>query len=284
MYEAGGLDGRWKIPELLDRLQSLERYVAWATTRNDTKVCLISFCIAFASFAATFSSLFAEWFLAAAILGGIGVCSLVVSIYFFRISFTRSECDTAAVTILGPVMRSLKNDLKPDFPLGVTASLTPRTASAYQVYNSKPYETENYRDCVDSVFKRELLKVDCRLRDNSLIKVTIVDKTSQKVRTKTVGPGRSKRKRTNRISADINIQVLLDNSRCRLTGQPRLPKNSILNVQQQASETSIFVKLIRILNDKEQLTAKDILGPLAGIFSAVTMTSDEKAITTGGEA
>jgi hypothetical protein len=210
-----------------------------------------------------------------------GVIAVVVSIVML-IRLYRLKGDEGAAAVLDPLVRCIDPDLAKGGLLKVNASLLPPTHSDLLVRTGEKYATERYPECFDRFFKRELLDLECRLRDGTRLQVGMVEHTVEKVHKKKNPRGKWKTKTKYRRKIDYRARLVLDESRCRLTGAPRLPAGTTVRVRRHPRGAMIFLSLRKYIAEKQRLDAGPLLALLAGAYGAITPAPRTEPGTTGG--
>jgi hypothetical protein len=150
------------------------------------------------------------------------------------------------------------------------------------VRTGEKYSTARYPDCIDRFFKREILNLECRLRDGTRLQAGIVEHTVEKVHKKKNPRGKWKTKMKCRRKISFRARLLLDDGRCRLTGAPRLPAGTAVRVRRHPRGAVIFLSLRKYVADTQRMDAEPLLALLAGAYGAITPAPQNKPIPMGG--
>jgi hypothetical protein len=210
-----------------------------------------------------------------------GVTAFVVAIVML-IRLYRLKCDEDAAAVLGPLVRCLGPDLAKGGLFKVNASLTPPTDSALLVRTGEKYSTARYPDCIDRFFKREILNLECRLRDGTRLQAGIVEHTVEKVHKKKNPRGKWKTKTKCRRKICFRARLVLDDGRCRLTGALKLPGGTTVRVRRHPRGAVIFLSLRKYVADTQRMDAGPLLALLAGTYGAITPAQQKEPSATGG--
>lgn len=284
LYSAGRLHGVWPAKEVLDRVDALD---AWRKSLPPKRKRMWFLLLGGFAAAIVFTILRAVFphsgsFGALCSLAQLaGVTAVVVSIVML-IRLYRLKCDEDACAVLGPLVRCLGPDLAKGGLFKVHASLSSPTDSDLLVRTGEKYSTERYPDCVDRFFKRDILGLECRLRDGTRLQAGIVEHTVEKVHKKKNPRGKWKTKTKYRRRIGIRVRLALDDGRCRLTGPPRLPAGTAVRVRRQPRGAVIFISLRKYVTDKQRVDAGPLLALLAGVYGAITPVRQNEPIPTGG--
>jgi hypothetical protein len=284
LYSAGRLHGVWPAKEVLARVEALDAWRKSQPARRKRMWLLLlggfAAAIVFTILRAVFphSGAFGALCSLAQLAG---VIAVVVSIVML-IQLYRLKCDEDAAVVLGPLVRCIGPDLAKGGLLKVNASLSPPTGPDLLVRTGEKYSTARYPDCIDRFFKREILNLECRLRDGTRLQAGIVEHTVEKVHKKKNPRGKWKTKTKCRRKIGIRARLVLDDSRCRLTGAPRLPAGTAVRVRRHPRGAMIFLSLNKYVADTQRMDAGPLLALLAGVYGAITPVQKNEPIPTGG--
>lgn len=285
LYGAGRLRGVWRQADLLTRLQALEIFrKTLASKRKHAWIWLG--CGIGAVIIVSIARSFIPWDVTPLVLAGRLVlygCLISVVVAIVRLAQLRkTSCDEDATAVLAPLARCLGPDLAPDASLKVDASLKLPTDASLKVGNGPTYSTPTYYKCVDNFFKREILSLACRLRDGTRVVIAMNEQTIEKVLRKKTARGKYKTKTKLRRKITIKARLMLDESRCRLTGNVRLPAGALLDVRQHPRGTRILLTVRKILSSTDRLDAGPILAALAGVYEGISAPQRKSTAATGG--
>jgi hypothetical protein len=284
LYSAGRLHGVWPAKEVLARVEALDAWRKWQPARRKRMWLLLlggfAAAIVFTILRAVFppSGAFGSLCSLAQLAG---VIAVVVSIVML-IRLYRLKCDEDAAVVLGPLVRCIGPDLAKGGLLKVNASLSPPTGPDLLVRTGEKYSTARYPECIDRFFKREILNLECRLRDGTRLQAGIVEHTVEKMHKKKNPRGKWKTKTKCRRKICIRARLVLDDSRCRFTGAPRLPAGTAVRVRRHPRGAVIFLSLRKYVTDTQRMDAGLLLALLAGAYGAITPAPQNESIPTGG--
>jgi hypothetical protein len=284
LYGVGRLHGVWPAKEVLNTIEALDAWRKSLPAKRKRLWLLLLGGIAVAVVFTILRAIFAHWgtFGALCSLAQLaGVTAVVVSIVML-IRLYRSKCDEDAAAVLGPLVRCIGPDLAKGGLLKVSASLLSPTDAHLLVRTGDTYSTERYPDCIDRFFKREILNLECRLRDGTRLQAGIVEHTVEKTHKKKNPRGKWKTKKKYRRKIGIRARLVLDDGRCRLTGAPRLPAGTTVRVRRRPRGAMIFLSLSRYVTEKQRVDAGPLLALLAGAYGAITPVRQNEPISTGG--
>ena len=288
LYKSGYLKGEWPGNELLAGVGALERYrTTVPLKRKRTRRLLILSVVA-----SVVLYLLEDWraylapgahvvgILCSAAMYAAVISSIVAVVMLIRLYTIK--CDGDAAAVLGPFLRCLGPDLAKGAPVRVKASLKAATASDFLVKAGEKYVKGYYQDCVDRLFKREVVEVECRLSDGTRLTAGIAGHTMEKILKKKNPRGRWKTKKRYRRKIAFKARILLDESRLRLTGKFRLPGDTSVRVRRHPRGTMVLLSWRKNLAETEHLDAGPLLAVLAGAYAAVTPVKQNEQNPSGG--
>ena len=284
LYSAGRLHGAWPAKELLLKIEALGVWRNSLPGKRKRMWLLLLGGIAAAILFTILRAVFPEAGLFTALCSLLRfacVTAIVVSIVML-IRLYRLKGDEDAAGVLGPLVRCIGPDLAKGGLLKVNASLLSPTHSDLLVRTGEKYATDRYPECFDRFFKREILDLECRLRDGTRLQAGMVEHTVEKVHKKKNPRGKWKTKRKYRRKIDIRARLVLDDNRCRLTGCPRLPAGTSVRVRKHPRGAVIFLSLRKYPAEKDRMEAGPLLALLAGVYGAITPVQQNEPIPTGG--
>jgi hypothetical protein len=288
LYGAGRLHGTWSAQELLARVDALEACRKALPAKRKRVWLLLFGCISAIVVFAILSSVLPHEGTVSGIVGP--VCSLVIFIgivgavasIVMLIMLGLRKYDEDAAAVLGTVARCLGPDLAKGALFKVNACLRNPTDSALLVRTSGKYATDKYPECVDRFFKRDILDLECRLRDGTRLLAVMVEHTVEKVLKKKNPRGKWKTKRKCRRKIGIRVRLLLDETRCRLTGNLKVPEGTAVRVRHHPRGALVFLSQRTNLPDSRRLGAGTLLSLLSGVYGAVTMVEQSEQNFPGG--
>jgi len=283
LYKAGSLHGEWPANELLARVEAIRAYgESIPVKRKRMVLLLIGGIVAVIVFA-----ILCSWLDSAlvATICFVGVCAGIIAFVAAIVMLIRGprRCDQDAAAVLGPLALCIGPDLAKGSLLKVSASLKAPTAPDLLVETGKKYSTANYQECIDRFFKREILNLECRLSDGTRLLADIAEHTVEKILKKKNPRGKWKTKKKYRRRIGFRVRLQLDESRCRLTGEFKLPVDTSVRVRKHPRGPSIFLSLKKYVTEKQHLDAGPLLAVLAGAYNAVTPMQQSKLIPPGGK-
>ncbi len=284
LYSAGRLHGAWPAKELLLKIEALGVWRNSLPGKRKRMWLLLLGGIAAAIVFTILRAVFPDAGLFTALCSLVqlaGVIAVVVSIVML-IRLYRQKGDEDAAAVLGPLVRCIGPDLAKGGLLKVNASLLAPTHSDLLVRTGEKYATERYPECIDRFFKREILDLECRLRDGTRLQAGMVEHTVEKIHKKKNPRGKWKTKRKYRRKIDYRARLVLDDSRCRLTGSPRLPAGTSVRVRKHPRGAVIFLSLRKYPADTQRVDAGPLLALLSGAYGAITPAPPTEPIPTGG--
>lgn len=285
LYSAGRLHGEWPADELLARVEALRAFKeSIPAKRKKMRSLLIIGIVA----AIAFSILCAALPESARVI--VGICamgSIAGSILFgasivMLIKLSVRKYDEDAVTVLAPLVRCVGPDMAKGAPFKVSASLKPPTAPDLMLRKSDKYSTDKYPSCYDRFFKRDILKLECRLTDKTRLQADIVEHTIEKVLSKKNARGKWKTKKKYRRKVAFRARLQLDEGSCRMTGEFKLPPETSVRVRQHPRGALVFLSLRKSFTDKQRLNAQPLLAVLAGAYQAFTPVQQNNPSPSGG--
>jgi hypothetical protein len=288
LYSAGRLHGTWPAQELLARVDALEACRTAMPAKRKRMWLLLLVCISATVVFAILRSALPHEGTVSGIIGPMcslaiiaGVVGAVASIVMLIILGLR-KYDEDAAAVLGPLVRCLGPDLAKGAVFKVNACLKSPTDSGLLVRTGEKYATDKYPECVDRFFKRDILDLECRLRDGTRLLAGIVEHTVEKVLKKKNPRGKWKTKRKCRRKIGFRVRLLLDETRCRLTGNLKVPDGTTVRVRHHPRGALVFLSLRANLPDSRRLGAGTLLSILSGAYGAVTMVQQNEQTLPGG--
>jgi hypothetical protein len=288
LYSAGGLHGAWPAHELLTRVEALDacrksmparRKKIWFLLLGSVLITIIFLILrAFLSHLGAVSNI-AAVFCPMAVYAGVFMAIISIGML---IRLGRQKYNQDAAAVLGPLIRCIGPDIAKGSLVKVRASLKASTDSALFVRAGEKYAKGKHSECYDRFFKREILNLECRLRDGTRLLAGMIEHTVEKVSKKKNPRGKWKTKRKCPRKIGIKVRLLLDESRCRLTGTLKVPGGTTVRVCRHSRGALIFLSLRKDLPDGQPLDAAPLLALLSGAYGAVAMARQNEMDSPGG--
>jgi len=287
LYREGRLRGAWAAGEVLARLEALEAFRDSLPARRKRMWLLLVGSIVVAVAVAILRTSFSNCagagtpeVICFSVLLACTTAFAAAVVMLIRLGAGRYDGDAAAV--LGPLVRCLGPDLAPGSRFRVNAGLKSPTASDLLRRTGEKYATPTYPRCVDRFFQRDILKLECRLRDGTRLQAGMSEQTVETVLSKKNARGKWKKKSKCRRRIRIRARLLLDHGRCRLTGDLRLPGGTKVRVRRHPRGALLLLSLRKKMAGSEPLDARPLLALLSGAYGAVTTVRRNEPISPGG--
>lgn len=289
LYSAGRLHGTWPAAELLNKIDALRAYRGSIPPKQKkmwfllvvSLLATILFFILWLSYPPSSMRLSIGMFSFFAMLAGL-IAFVAAIVALVRLGSIKTYDDDAAA-VLDPLIRCIGPDLAKGGMIKVKANLKQPTSSDLLTGTDKLGATAHSPECTLRLFKREIVDVECRLSDGTRLLAGIAEHTVQKILTKKNPRGKRKTKTKLRRKIGIRVRLILDNTRCQLKGDFKLPNGTAVRVRRHERGSLISLFLQNFLTEQQKLDAAPLLAILAGVYGAVTPTPQSEPIPPGGK-
>jgi hypothetical protein len=289
MYQTGRLHGEWPAEVLLDKVDALR---AWRDSipvkQKKAKrwlpagllLAVVLFPVAHGGLPHLLTGIrFADTLCKLAAWAGV-ITVIVSAIALFR--FRAGKFDGDAAAVLGPLVRCIGPDLAKGTKIKVSASLRPFTAPEFLVKKGEKYAKRAYSDCRDSLFRREVVSLECRFSDGTRLLARMIEHTVEKVLKKKNPRGKWKTKTKYHRKIGLKVRLLLDANHSRLAGGFRLPADASIQVRQHPRGDLVLISASRTIAGTGGLDARPLLTFLMGAYGGVAPVQPNNSIPVGG--